>query len=91
MNAAYDQLLEYVEQLELNYITNVPNRSVWVFFSGEVGLYPLLAAVDEDEELFQVSARCPVTIPAGARPSVSEASIKPSSHQCLSVLSQLDT
>lgn len=76
MNAAYEKLLEHLDEREVSYLTNGESRSICADFRCEVGSYRIIAAVDAESDLFQVFGYSPVRIPAGARPAVAETIVR---------------
>ena len=73
MNAAYGKLVQHLDEREVRYPANDESRSICADFQGEVGTCRIIAAVDEDGDLFQVLAFSPVRAPEGSRPSIAEA------------------
>lgn len=73
MNAAYEKLIQHLDELNFKYVTGADSSSVCFDLQGEVGTYRFIAVVDEDGDLFQIFACSPVRIPEGARFLVSEA------------------
>jgi hypothetical protein len=76
MNAAYERLMQHLDDREVHYLANGENRSICADFRGEVGTYRIIAAVDADAGLFQVFGCPPLRVPEGARPSVAETIIR---------------
>jgi hypothetical protein len=73
MNAAYEKLLQHLDERDVRYLTNGESRSICADFHCEVATYRVIAAVDDEAGLFQVFGYSPVRIPEGARPAVAEA------------------
>ena len=72
MNAAFEKLMQHLDERQVRYLTNAESRSVCADFRGQVGTYRIIAAVDADGTLFQVIGGSPIRIPEGARPSIAE-------------------
>lgn len=72
MNAAYERLIQHLDDRELRYCPDSHAGSICVDFRGDVGTYRVIAAVDKDGEVFEVFGCSPVRVPEGARPSVAE-------------------
>ena len=72
MNAAYERLIQHLDERDVGYLTNDERRSVCADFGCEVGTYRIIAVVDDDESLFQVFGYSPVRVPEGARSSIAE-------------------
>ncbi|MCU0960783.1 MAG: YbjN domain-containing protein [Pirellulaceae bacterium] len=72
MNAAFDKLIEHLDQRQVRYLMNAELRSICADFSGSVGTYRVIAVVEADGTLFQVLGALPISIPEGARPSIAE-------------------
>jgi hypothetical protein len=72
MNAAYEKLIQHLDEREVRYLTNGESRSICADFRCDVGTYRIIAAVDADSELFQVFGYSPVRVPEGARSAVAE-------------------
>ena len=76
MNAAYERLIQHLDEHDLRYRADNDAGSICVDFQGDVGTYRVIAAVDEDGELFEVFGCAPVRVPEGARPSVAETVVR---------------
>ncbi|MCY2989029.1 MAG: YbjN domain-containing protein, partial [Planctomycetota bacterium] len=72
MNAAYEKLIQHLDERDVRYLTNGESRSICADFRCEVGTYRIIAAVDAESELFQVFGYSPVRVPEGARAAVAE-------------------
>ena len=72
MNAAYEKLIQHLDERDVSYLTNGESRSICADFRCEVGTYRIIAAVDAESELFQVFGYSPVRVPEGARPAIAE-------------------
>jgi hypothetical protein len=72
MNAAYEKLIQHLDDREIRYQSDSESRCVYVHLRGEVGSYRVVAWVDEDDELFQVFGYVPIRAPAGSRPAIAE-------------------
>ncbi len=72
MNAAFEKLMQHMDERNVRYLTNAEKRSIWADFRGDVGTYRVLALVEADDAMFQVIAGSPVRVPEGARPAVAE-------------------
>jgi hypothetical protein len=72
MNAAYEKLIQHLDEHGVNYLTRGDNQSICADFRGEVGTYRIIAAIDSDDDLFQVFGFAPVRAPEGSRPAVAE-------------------
>jgi hypothetical protein len=72
MHAAFERLIQHLDERDLRYRADNNAGSICVDFRGDVGTYRVIAAVDEDGELFEVFGCAPVRVPAGARPSIAE-------------------
>jgi hypothetical protein len=73
MNAAYEKLIQHLDDQNIGYWTRSEDRSICTDFRGEVGTYRIFAQVDADSGLFQVFGYSPVLVPAGARAVIAEA------------------
>ena len=73
MNAAYDKLIQHLDERDIGYLTNGESRSVCADFRCEIGTYRIIATVDAEADLFQVVGYSPVRVPEGARPAIAEA------------------
>ena len=72
MNAAYEKLIQHLDERDVRYLTSSDNRSICADFRMEVGTYRIIATVDPEGGLFQIFGYSPVRVPAGARPAVAE-------------------
>lgn len=73
MSVAYERLIRRLEELEIKYQPHPDRQLVMAGFRGEEGHYTLVAAIDTDDDLFQIFAQFPVAIPEGSRPAIAEA------------------
>jgi len=76
MNAAYEKLIQHLDEHEIRYLTSSDNRSICADFRGEVGTYRIVAAIDPDDSLFQVFGNSPVYVPEGCRRAIGEAVVR---------------
>jgi len=76
MNAAYEKLIQHLDEHEIRYLTSSDNRSICADFRGEVGTYRIVAMVDADDGLFQVFGNSPVYVPEGCRPAIAETVVR---------------
>jgi len=72
MYAAYEKLIQHLDEREVSYLANGEGRSICADFRCEVGTYRVIAAVDEEGSVFQVFGYSPVRVPEGARPAIAE-------------------
>jgi hypothetical protein len=72
MNAAYEKLIQHLDERDVSYLANGESRSICADFRCAVGTYRIIAAVDADSDLFQVFGYSPLRVPEGARPAVAE-------------------
>ena len=72
MNAAYEKLIQHLDERDVRYLANGENRSICADFRCQVGTYRIVAPVDAEDELFQVFGYSPVRVPEGARPAIAE-------------------
>ena len=72
MNAAFEKLIQHLDERQVRYLTNAESRSICADFRGQVGTYRIIAAVEADGSLFQVIGAAPIRIPEGARPAIAE-------------------
>lgn len=72
MNAAFEKLMQHMDERNVRYLTNAEKRSIWADFRGDVGTYRVLALVEADDAMFQVIGGSPIRVPDGARPAVAE-------------------
>lgn len=70
MNAAYDKLIEHLDQHEVRYLSDSDHGSICADFQGEVGNYRVVAVVED--KLFQVFGMSPVRVPEGSRAAIAE-------------------
>ncbi len=71
MSAAYEELVELLDERGIGYWTN-DGQAVRLDLRGEVAVYRLTAGVEPETELFQVVGRSPVLVPEGCRPAAAE-------------------
>ncbi len=76
MHAAYERLIQHLDERELRYRADHGPGLISVDFRGEVGMYRVIAAVDEGDEVFEVFACAPIRVPEGARSSVAETLVR---------------
>jgi hypothetical protein len=76
MNAAYERLVQHLDEHDVRYRANTDAGSICVDFQGDVGTYRVIASVDDDGELFEVLGFASVRIPEGARPSIAETIVR---------------
>jgi hypothetical protein len=76
MNAAYEKLIQHLDEHNVRYLTSTDNRSICADFSGEVGMYRIVATVDAEDSLFQVFGHSPVRVPKGSRSAVAQTLIR---------------
>ena len=72
MNAAFEKLMQHMDERNVHYLTNAEKRSIWADFRGEVGNYRIVALIETDDSMFQVIGGAPIRVPEGARPAVAE-------------------
>ncbi len=72
MNAAYEKLIQHLDEQHIGYWSNSDERSICADFRGAVGNYRIYARVDADDSLFQVFGNSPVRVPPGCRPAIAE-------------------
>jgi hypothetical protein len=73
MNAAYEKLIQHLEEHNIRYLTDSDDQSVCADFRGETGTYRVIAQIDAGDGLFQVFGQSNVRVPAGSRPAIAEA------------------
>ncbi len=76
MNAAYEKLIQHLDNQNIGYWSRSEDRSICTDFRGEVGTYRIIAHVDAEDSLFQVFGYSPVRVPIGSRPAVAEAVVR---------------
>jgi hypothetical protein len=76
MNAAYEKLIQHLDNQNVRYLTGNDDRSICADFRGGVGTYRIVARVDADDNLFQVFGQSPVRVPEGCRPAIAEALVR---------------
>lgn len=72
MNAAYEKLIEHLDEHDIRYLVNSEAQSICADFRGEVGTYRIIARIDGDDGLFQVFGMAPIRVPDGSRPAIAE-------------------
>ena len=72
MNAAYEKLIQHLDEHNVRYLTGGDSQSICADFRGEVGTYRIIAQVESDHELFQVFGLAPVRVPEGCCPAIAE-------------------
>ena len=72
MNAAYEKLIQHLDEHNVRYLTGTDSQSICADFRGEVGTYRIIAQIESDNELFQVFGLAPVRVPEGCRPAIAE-------------------
>jgi hypothetical protein len=75
MTAAFEQLIQHLDQREVRYQVDGDERTIWADFRGQVGTYRLAALVGDDN-LFQIFGYALVRVPEGARPAVAETLVR---------------
>ena len=73
MNAAYEKLIEHLEEHNIRYLTDSDDQSVCADFRGETGTYRMIAQINANDGLFQVFGQSNVRVPPGSRPAIAEA------------------
>jgi hypothetical protein len=73
MNAAYEKLIQHLDEHKIRYLTDSDDQSVCADFRGETGTYRMIAQVDGNDGLFQVFGQSNVRVPPGSRPAIAEA------------------
>ena len=73
MYAAYERLIQHLDERDVSYLANGEGRSICADFRCEVGTYRVIAAVDEEGSVFQVFGYSPIRVPEGSRPAIAEA------------------
>jgi hypothetical protein len=72
MNDAYEKLVQLLDARGVRYLANPESPTIWADFRGQVGLYRVVATVDEPDGLFQVFGYSPIYVPEGCRPAIAE-------------------
>jgi hypothetical protein len=72
MNAAYEKLIQHLEEHNIGFWARGEDQSICADFRGAVGTYRILARVDADDSLFQVFGQSPVRVPQGSRVAIAE-------------------
>ncbi len=67
MNAAYEKLIQHLDNQNIGYWSRTEDRSIMADLRGTVALYRVYAQVDADHRLFQVCGWSPLRMPKGAR------------------------
>jgi hypothetical protein len=83
MNAAYEKLIQHLDNHNIGYWSRSEDSSICADFRGEVGTYRVFARIDADDSLFQVFGYSPVRVPKGSRPAVAETVVRV--NHCLKV------
>jgi hypothetical protein len=73
MNAAYERLVQHLDENEVKYRANSDTSSICADVQGDNCTFRLMALVDDDGELFQVFGYSPIRVPEGGRPAIAEA------------------
>ncbi len=76
MNAAFERLLQHLDEHDVRYRLHDDVGMVCADFQGEVGTYRVVASVDEEAGLFEVFGCSPIRVPEGARPAIAETIIR---------------
>ena len=76
MNAAYDKLIQHLDDREIRYQSDIDNQSICAYFNGSVGTYQIVVWVGADDELLQVFGHSPMVVPVGSRPAIAETVIR---------------
>lgn len=72
MNAAYDKLIQHLDEKNIGYWSHSENCTVMADLRGTAAVYRVYAQVDAENHLFQVWGWSPVLVPPGARPAIAE-------------------
>ena len=72
MPAAYETLIELLDEREVQYLSSDEEQSIMTDLKGEVALYRVLAHVVPEADLFQVYGCFSVRIPQGSRSDIAE-------------------
>ena len=72
MNATYEQLISFLDEREVRYISDHDGQSVCADFHCEVGVYRIIIHVDENAELFQIFGYAPNRVPEGSLQAIAE-------------------
>lgn len=76
MNAVFEKMVEHFTERELIFRAEAESLCVRLDFEGTVGLNRVVAWVDREAKIFQVSCEASVRVPEGCRPSVTEAILR---------------
>jgi hypothetical protein len=76
MNAAYEKLIQHLDNQNIGYWSRSEDSSICTDLRGEVGMYRIYAQVHAEDGLFQVYGYSPVRVPIGSRPAVAEAVVR---------------
>lgn len=76
MYAAYEKLIQHLDERDISYLANGEGRSICADFRCLVGSYRVIATVDEECRVFQVFGCSPVQVPEGARPAIAETIVR---------------
>ncbi len=71
MSAAYDELVELLDERGIGYWAN-GDQAVRLDLRGEVAEYRITAGVEPETDLFQVVGRSPLLVPEGCRTAAAE-------------------
>ena len=71
MSAAYEELVELLDEREIGYWTN-DGQAVRLDLRGQVAVYQITAGVEPETDLFQVVGHSPLLVPEGCRPAAAE-------------------
>jgi hypothetical protein len=72
MNAAYEQLIRRLDECDVSFFSNDERRTVCADFRCEIGVFRVVAVVEEEDNLFQVFGYSPLYVPKGARALIAE-------------------
>lgn len=76
MNAAYERLIQHLDEREVKYLVDNDQQTIWADFRGAVGHYRVVATVGVSDGLFQVFGCAPTRVPEGARPAIAETLVR---------------
>ena len=72
MNAAYEKLIQHLDENDVSYMTCDEKQSVYADFRGQVGTYRVVVQVNDDDELLHVVGFAPVRVQEGSRSAIME-------------------
>lgn len=76
MQAAYTELIEHLDALEVRYEAHAAHSMVIMHLRGKTAMHIVQARIDPDSDMFQVFAFAPVVVPVGARMAVAETVVR---------------